>query len=139
MCAIGLASVWAVEEDDDSPVLQEDLVLQEDPVLQEIQKFKENASKMYELRDEKLRNLTEYAEDTHTKRIMAIELRRERGERLMEKAEAIIMNSNDRETNVTTWFLDLLKTIDQRKKKNEERFKRKLVRVDRLLLKLSPH
>jgi len=118
LVAIGLASVRAGEE-----------------VLQDIQNLKDNASKIYELRDEKLRNLTEYAEDTHTKRIAAIELRRQRGERLMEKAEGIITNSNDREANVTTWFLDLLKTIDQRRKNNEERFQRKLNRVDKLLQK----
>jgi len=110
-----------------------------DDLVEKIENLKENASRTYEQRDQKLHNLSNYAEERQLKRIMAIQLRREKGEQLVARGEELIKDSEIRATNVTMWLFNIMKKIDNRKQKNEEKFKNKMARVHRMMNRLSVH
>ena len=124
-----LVFVWAVG----AVKLQEEV----ESLLDVIEAFRVNASLDYGERNERLNNLTELAEETHTKRVKNIQAKRKRGEDLIEKGLATIKKSEERAANVTEWFVNIKRRLEEKKMKNQQKFARKMLRVDRMINEIS--
>ena len=115
--------VWAV---DAAIKFQEDV----DNLLDVIEAYRTNASLDYEERNERLTVLSKLADEKHTRRVKNIEAKRLRGEDLIKKSE-------ERAVNVTEWYFNLKRKLEERKIKNQQKFARKMLRFEGMINQIS--